>query len=147
MLIYVKAGDREYITNPNYEYTLRDGHIIQMRWDETPGKAVGYSLIPIRVPVDFWDMRGTRDWKSTNAKVYDLKKYYHRGAYLEKYPWDDGYIDPSSVSTQFNKTRVRHCDWFIDFSDAAKWPDVIECADVFSAAHDRDRDRGCCFSG
>ena len=109
MIIYVKAGDREKTTSLTYESSLRDGHVLEFRPDEEVGKMIGYTIIAIRVPVDFWEVRGSTDWKSTQQTVLDLKKYTN-ATVDGLYRWEIPNITEPVVPPL-------RCDWFIDF----KW--------------------------
>ena len=56
---------------------------------------------------DYWKVRGTVDWKSTQKSVYDLKKYLYVADANGRYPWDKGYNE--------NTVPARKRDFFLDF--------------------------------
>ena len=39
---------------------------------------------------DYWEVRGSKDWKSTKTSVLELKKYLYVADEKGRYPWDTG---------------------------------------------------------
>ncbi|MBE9547667.1 MAG: hypothetical protein IMF10_09290 [Proteobacteria bacterium] len=56
---------------------------------------------------NYWDIRGSTDWKSTKPSVLELKKYLIVADGKGHYPWDAGYNEDAKPQ------RVR--DYFLDY--------------------------------
>jgi parallel beta-helix repeat protein len=112
MEILVKIGDKRHSYDPAYQWDFRDGHIINIRpdgyFDKSPICRKHFAVI--KTPYDYWSLRGTTEWSSTNSKVLELKKFIHPMC-DGKNAWESGYIEPE----KFTDYRTR--DYFIDF----KW--------------------------
>lgn len=88
----------------------RDGQLVDIYPDGHPlGKMVPKHFCVIQTPHDYWALRGTTDWKSTIAKVYELKKFLSPVDSNGKYCWEAGYLEAEK--------RIRLRDWFVDY----KW--------------------------
>ena len=105
MLLICKVGTK-WPSDPYRGW--RDGHIVDIRGDEyVPGKVEKKHFAFIRVPVDFWTLRKTTDWKAWNPEIEALKKYLCPVDSFGKYPWEFGVLKDES--------RLRCRDWFIDY--------------------------------
>ncbi|MCP3680264.1 MAG: hypothetical protein GY782_08465 [Gammaproteobacteria bacterium] len=108
MEILVKVGDKWPEGHPNHEKGWRDGQIIDIRPDGYyQGKVERRSHTVISIPGDYWELRGSTDWKSTLPSVYELKKKLSVADASGKYRWEK----------DFNELTVpeRKRDRFIDF--------------------------------
>ena len=110
MELLVKVGDKRYPTNSNYLQGWRDGQIIDVRPDGFhKNPAMLKRMCLIRVPGDYWALRGTTEWKSDKQSVMDFKKFLVPTDSNGKYPWEFGYLK--------DEKRIRCRDWFIDYQD------------------------------
>ena len=96
MEINVKVGDSRYPDNPGYYKTWRDGQIIDMRPDGYYAQCKSSRMFNciIQTPHDYWQVRGSNDWKSTAASVYNnIKKFLVPLQSDGKYPWESAKLD------------------------------------------------------
>ena len=102
MELLVKVGGRQDTRH------WRDGQIIDIRPDGFhKGNVERKNHCVLTLPDDYWQVRGSTDWKSTKTSVLNLKKYLVAVDSEEKYPWER--------TTQLEEKRIRRRDYFIDF--------------------------------
>ena len=108
MELLVKVGDKRHQADANYAQGWRDGQVIDIRPDgfhKNPNMLKRMCLI--QVPGDYWNLRGSADWKSSKQSVMDFKKFLVPTDSNGKYPWEFGYLK--------DEKRARCRDWFIDY--------------------------------
>ena len=88
----------------------RDGQIIDIRPDGFhTGKLTRLHHCVLTLPGDYWDLRGTTNWKWSGLKVYDnIKKYLVPVDSRGKLPWEQ-------TIQRFDEKRSRRRDWFFDY--------------------------------
>ena len=94
-----------------------------------PAKSGKYFCI-IEDGKDYWKVRGTTDWKSTQKSVYDLKKYLYVADANGRYPWDSGYNE--------NIVPARKRDFFLDYKSLLD--SKIINASQFDQIYDKSRE-------
>lgn len=110
MELLVKVGNKYPKLHPNHAKGWRDGQIIEIREDGFfKAKSARKSQCVITVKGDFWVERGSMDWKTTNPKVFELKKLMSSSDSNGKYEWETGFLE--------NEGESRKRDFFIDFKD------------------------------
>lgn len=110
LVILVKVGSKKK-EDPRY---FQDGQILDIRprsyypTPENPGTRARNCVIETHL--NYWDTRGSTDWKWPGQKVYDLKKFLVPVDSSGNLPWE---VDEEI----FKDDAARRRDWFIDF----KW--------------------------
>ncbi len=109
MELNVKVGNRFYKSQDRFIRNWRDGQIIDVRPDGyydgcAPSREMNCI---IRLPMDFWTLRGDTKWVTEKRSFYDLKKFLAPADSNGKYPWETFYLK--------NEKQIRERDWFIDF--------------------------------
>jgi len=122
MKLIVKVGTKW----PDDPYRgWRDGQLIDIRPDEyQEGLMERKHFAIIQTPHDYWELRGSRDWKSTAGKVFDLKKFLVSADSKGRYPWEAGYIE--------ERGKLR--DWFIDYKKLLddKWIEKTDFESIYA---------------
>lgn len=110
--IACRIGDKYPEGGPNHESGWKDGQIVEIREDGFSWGEQSYKdFVIIRVSGDFWKIRGSRDWKSTNPSVLNLKKYLSVKDKSGKYDWEEG----SLASKGKKEAASRKRDYFVDY--------------------------------
>ena len=109
MELIFKVRNKRLANDPNFLKGWRDGQLIDIREDGVHDHSnfdkVNHCVI--KTQHDFWKLRGSTDWKSTAAKVYELKKFLCAVDSGGKYAWELG--------AKEDEKRIRPRDWFVDF--------------------------------
>jgi len=103
MELLLKVGGSQ---DPRY---WRDGQIIDIRPDgfHNGGITRKHHCV-LTLPGDYWQLRGSTNWKWPGQKVYDnIKKYLVAVDSQGKYPWER--------TARLDEKRLRRRDWFIDY--------------------------------
>jgi len=103
MLLIFKVGTK-YPDDPTRGW--RDGQLVDIRPDNGRTKWPNCFCV-IRTPHDYWKMRGSTDWKSTQKSVLDFKKLLCVPDNTGKYQWEFGYDEKTAPR--------RKRDRFVDF--------------------------------
>jgi len=87
----------------------RDGQIADIRPDGFhKGDLTRKHHCILTLPGDYWQLRGSTDWKWPGQKFYDnIKKYLVALDSHGKYPWE--------TTTTLDEKRLKRRDWFIDY--------------------------------
>jgi len=112
----------------------RDGQIIDIRPDGFhTGRLTRRHHCVLTLPGDFWQLRGTTNWKWCGQKVFDnIQKYLVALDSQGKLPWEHTAV--------LEETRVRRRDWFFDFKLLLDLGLITETQ--FDAIYDKGKDPG-----
>ena len=117
MEILVKVGDRDYQTTQDFDKSLRDGHVLEIREDGFfvkdgvyRGRAYGFTTVVLLVPYAFSNF-------STKAEKLFMNQFLLRGAFVDgKWPWEPGYIQTMDLPpSQREQYRAKRHEYFVDF--------------------------------
>ena len=132
MEILFKIGNTYPPDHPCFDLGWKDGQVVEIRPNGFfKGRMMRKHFGIIETPHDYWDLRGTTEWSSINAKVLELKKFLVV-ANDGKLPWEKGYVEPEK--------RLRRRDYFIDpkYLLDQKWIDQS----TFESLYDKKTDHG-----
>jgi hypothetical protein len=118
-------------THPSYARGWLPGQIIEIRDDGFYDNVTSARRIfcVVSVKGDFWVERGSTDWKTTNPKVYELKKLESSSDSNGKYRWETGFLK--------NEDETRMRDFFIDYKDLMDTGKINKA--TFDSIYDKDR--------
>ncbi len=84
----------------------RDGQLVEIYPSETPiSPHMRKHFLVVEDGLDYWDVRGSTDWKSTNAAPLEFKKLMSASDAIGKFPWEFGFDEKSILAKR---------DYFID---------------------------------
>jgi len=87
----------------------------------------------LTLPGDYWQLRGTTNWKWPGQNVYEnIKKYLVPVDSQEKYPWER--------TAELDETYIRRRDWFFDFKLLLDLGLITESQ--FDAIYNKEKDPG-----
>ncbi|MBU0964724.1 hypothetical protein KKC06_06820 [Patescibacteria group bacterium] len=116
----------------------RDGQIIDIRPDgfHKEGTLQRKHHCVLTLPGDYWQLRGSTNWKWSGQKVYDnIKKYLVAVDSQGKYPWEQTML--------LDEKRLRRRDWFFDFKLLLDLGLITPSQ--FDAIYDKKKDPGTIF--
>jgi hypothetical protein len=129
--LLTKVGNKWPSSHPNYLKGWRDGQVVDIRpGGFYKGKRIKKGFCLIELPLDYWALRGSTDWKSTKGSVLDLKKFLCSVDSNGRYAWEQFYLK--------DEKRIRPRDWFVDYKYFLNqgW---ITLAD-FESIYDKEKD-------